>query len=115
MKKIKDFVRFAYSNAYFLGKEMKRNYSVGICTAKGDLSKRWYVWYSYRNPQTGKLERCGTVDTNINQHKTRKARTEALQELQRVIERELEEGLINPYETTQPTPSVATQNTSIVY
>jgi len=70
MKDIKDFVAFAYSNAYFEGRFMKKQYSVGICTAKGDLSKRWYVWYSYRNPQTGKLERQGTVDTNINQPKT---------------------------------------------
>jgi len=45
MKNSKEFVRFAYSNAYFEGRFMKKQYSVGICTAKGDLSKRWYVWY----------------------------------------------------------------------
>ena len=28
-----------------------------IYTAKGDLSKRWYVYFSYRNPSTGKLKR----------------------------------------------------------
>ena len=26
-----------------------------IYTANGDLSKRWYVYFSYRNPETGKL------------------------------------------------------------
>lgn len=28
-----------------------------IYIANGDLSKRWCVYYSYRNPKTGKLER----------------------------------------------------------
>jgi len=118
MKNIKDFMRFAYSNAYYLGKSMKKNYSVGISNAKGDLSKRWYVWYSFRNPQTGKLERQGTIDTNVNTHKTAKGRMRVLLELQRLLERGLEDGIINPYQNTTPnntgfaTPNI-NQNTGI--
>jgi hypothetical protein len=35
----------------------KSNFSVPkIYTAKGDLSKRWYVNFSFRNPETNKKE-----------------------------------------------------------
>ena len=43
----------AYESAYDLS--MKKNYSnPKIYDANGDLSKRWYVYFSYRNPETGK-------------------------------------------------------------
>lgn len=32
-----------------------------IYTAKGDLSKRWYVYFSFRNPETGKLIRMANI------------------------------------------------------
>lgn len=32
-----------------------------------DLSKRWYVYYSYRNPHTGKLERQPNVYDRVNE------------------------------------------------
>jgi hypothetical protein len=28
-----------------------------IYDAKGDLSKRWYVYFYYRNPETGKMKK----------------------------------------------------------
>lgn len=31
-----------------------------------DLSKRWYVYYSYRNPQTGEMKRQPAVYMNVN-------------------------------------------------
>lgn len=38
--------------------KMKPDYSEPkIYTAKGDLKHRWYVYFSYRNPENGKLER----------------------------------------------------------
>ena len=41
-----------------------------IYTANGDITKRWYVYFSYRNPNTGKLERMkniyGKTDRRIN-------------------------------------------------
>jgi len=37
----------------------------------------------FLNPKTEKLKRQGTIDTNINIHKNRKTRMQALQELQR--------------------------------
>ena len=32
-----------------------------IFDANGDLSKRWYVYFSYRNPETGKLKRVKNI------------------------------------------------------
>ena len=98
MVKIKDFIRFAYDSAYFFDIPMK-NYSVGIYDAKGDLTKRWYVWYSVRNPKTGKLERQPTICNNINTHKDYRSRKKALDILRQVIEKGLKEGHINPFIT----------------
>ncbi|SNR62866.1 hypothetical protein SAMN06265371_10788 [Lutibacter agarilyticus] len=46
----------AYDFAYDLS--MKKNFSTPkIYTANGDLKKRWYVYFSFRNPKTGRLKR----------------------------------------------------------
>jgi len=68
MKDSKNFVAFAYSNAYFSGKCMKRNYSVGICTAKGSLSKRWYIRWSFGNSKTAQFQKnyCKTPQSTTN-------------------------------------------------
>lgn len=42
------------------------------------LSKEWYVYYSFRNPQTGKLARQNNIKTGINSLKTKKERHEKL-------------------------------------
>ena len=60
MSNFKQIVKFAYDseydNAYDL--KIKKNYSTPkIYDANGDLSKRWYVYFSFRNPETGKLKR----------------------------------------------------------
>jgi len=39
-----------------------------IYTAKGDLSKRWYGYFSFRNPQKRKLERIANVYGKVNQN-----------------------------------------------
>ncbi|WP_397446923.1 tyrosine-type recombinase/integrase [Polaribacter sp. R77954] len=49
-----------------------------IYIAKGDLSKRWYVYYSYRNPKTGKLERMTNVYGKVNHYKTKEDRISIL-------------------------------------
>lgn len=43
-----------------------------IYTAKGDLSKRWYVYFSFRNPKTGKLERQTNIKGDANKYLTKK-------------------------------------------
>ncbi|MEP2279634.1 hypothetical protein [Maribacter sp.] len=50
----------------------KPNFSVPkIYTAKGDLSKRWYVHFSFRNPKTNKLERMKNIYGKANNYKTK--------------------------------------------
>ncbi|KGK29587.1 site-specific integrase [Cellulophaga sp. E6(2014)] len=50
----------------------KPNFSVPkIYTAKGDLSKRWYVYFSFRNPKTNKLERMKNIYGKANKYKTK--------------------------------------------
>jgi integrase len=49
-----------------------------IYDAKGDLSKRWYLYFSFRNPKTGKLERMANVYGKINHYKTKEARMTVL-------------------------------------
>jgi len=56
MSKFKQFLLNEYGNEYDF--RMKRKYSEPkIYDANGDLSKRWYVYFSFRNPNTNKLER----------------------------------------------------------
>ncbi|WP_372800872.1 hypothetical protein [Lutibacter sp.] len=46
----------AYESAYDLSVKMK--YSIPkIYIANGDLKKRWYVYFSFQNPKTGRLKR----------------------------------------------------------
>ena len=45
-----------------------------IYDADGDLSKRWYIYYSYRHPKTGKLKRMKNIYGKVNRSKTKEAR-----------------------------------------
>jgi integrase len=96
MSKIKDLLTKEYANAYDL--TYKKSYSSPtIYDAKGDLSKRWYVYFSFRNPATDKLERQTPVYSGVNQFKTLKERKEAIKILAKAIETILENGY-NPYD-----------------
>lgn len=55
----------AYANAYDSKSAMKFT-TPKIYTAKGDLSKRWYVYYSFRHPITDKLVRQAPITMDIN-------------------------------------------------
>lgn len=64
-----------------------------------DISKDWYIYYSFRNPKTGLLER----QTNIkrgNRFKSKIKRLEVLKVYRDALEELLEEGF-NPYEMQQ--------------
>lgn len=69
-----------------------------IYDADGDLTKRWYVYFSYRNPKTGKLER---VKKNIygkaNKYKTKEARYSLLSLYKKRLLKLLKEGY-SPFE-----------------
>jgi integrase len=96
MSKIKHLLTKEYANAYDL--TFKKQYSSPtIYDAKGDLSKRWYVYYSFRNPASDKLERQTPIYAGVNQFKTLKERKEAIKILAKAVETILENGF-NPYD-----------------
>ena len=96
MSKIYHLLTKEHENAHVLS--YKKKYSVpSIYDANGDLSKRWYVYFSFRNPATDRLERQTHVYAGVNQFKTLKERKEAIKILAKAIETILENGF-NPYD-----------------
>jgi integrase len=96
MPKIRHLLTKEYANAYDLS--YKKQYSLPkIYDANGDLSKRWYVYYSFRNPATDKLERQTPIYSGVNQFKVLKERKEAIKILAKALETILENGF-NPYD-----------------
>ncbi len=85
----------------------KKNYGkVSIYDAKGNLSARWYIYYSFRNPETGYLERQPNVYMNINDFDTLRERTRAAKIVKESLEKLLQKGF-NPYNENPPTPKNA--------
>lgn len=68
-----------------------------IYNAKGDITKRWYVYFSYRNPKTGKLQRMQNVYGKANNYKTKEDRLFILTVYKRNLLKLLKEGF-NPFE-----------------
>lgn len=67
-----------------------------IFDAKGDLSKRWYVYFSYRHPETGKLKRVKNIYGKANRFKTKEERYAVLNLYKKRLIKLLEEGF-NPF------------------
>jgi len=110
MPKIIDLLSNEYANAYDL--EYKSQYSAPkIYDANGDLSKRWYVYYSFRNPATDKLERQTPIYAGVNKFKNLKERKNAIKILAKAVENILENGF-NPYDEDS-VPVDETKNHSI--
>lgn len=86
----------AYESAYDL--TVKKNYSTPkIYSANGDLSKRWYVYFSFRNPKTNKLKRVTPFYGIANKYKTKEERMEVLIAYRKAILKLLKKGY-NPYQ-----------------
>ncbi len=72
-----NLITFEYESAYDYAYDLsvKKNYSnPKIYSANGDLKKRWYVYFSYRNPKTGKLKRVTTFYGDAHKYKTKEDR-----------------------------------------
>jgi len=101
MPKFNVFLLNEYANAYVL--TAKRNYSEPkIYDANGDLTKRWYVYFSFRNPQTNLLEKQTPIYGGANKFKTKQERYEVLNAYRKQLKKALEEGL-SPYEDNEKT------------
>ncbi|WP_369753292.1 tyrosine-type recombinase/integrase [Flavobacterium sp. WC2409] len=65
-------------------------------TKEEALSKEWYVYFSFRNPQTGKLVRQTNIKTGVNSLKTKKERYAKLETIKDNLLFLLKKGF-NPY------------------
>ena len=99
MSKIIAILTNEHASAHVLS--LKKKYSTpNIYDANGDLSKRWYVYYSFRNPETDKLERQTHIYAGVNKFKTLRERKNAIKILAQAVENILESGY-NPYEVEE--------------
>ncbi|RKS00567.1 site-specific integrase [Flavobacterium sp. 102] len=99
MPKFNVFLLNEYRNAYVL--TAKKNFSEPkIYDANGDLTKRWYVYFSFRNPKTGLLEKQTPIYGNANTFKTKQERYEILNAYRKSLKQALEDGL-SPYDDSE--------------
>lgn len=71
-----------------------------IYDAGGDMSKQWFVFYSYKNPDTGKFQRF-KVFRNINSFTLKGERVEAAKVIRQAMSELLAEGFC-PFELYRP-------------
>lgn len=99
MISINQILTFAYESEYESAYDLaeKQLFSTPkIYTANGDLKKRWYVYFSYRNPKTGKLKRLTPFYGNANTYKTKEGRLQVLTVYRKTLLKLLKQGY-NPY------------------
>ena len=117
MQKTKGNPLRVHSKVHFF----KMNYSIGFYTGGGNidnwhelskdeqnakLKKNWYVWWSYRNPKTNKLERQEpNIKLGINIHKTKSKRLKAMNEIKRELSDLLKSGY-SPYDIPSTEPEL---------
>ncbi len=95
MSKISKLIAIAYENAYDLN--LKKQYSQPmLCDFGGDLDKRWYVYFSFRNPISAKLVRQPGIYTGLHHHKNLRDRRAAAKILIEAISGILKNGY-NPF------------------
>lgn len=96
---LNEFITFEYDLEHDSEHDLlhkKKFTSPKIYSAKGDLSKRWYVYFSFRDPVTGKLKRQKNIYGNANTHKNKEDRLALLSRYRRRLLKLLKEGF-NPY------------------
>ncbi|RSK40400.1 tyrosine-type recombinase/integrase [Mangrovimonas spongiae] len=104
MSLLNDFITFEHGNEHDLEHDSEHDLrkkpqfsSPKIYNAKGDLSKRWYVYFSFRNPKTGKLERMKNIYGIANTYKKKEERLAVLSVYRKRLLLLLKKGY-NPFE-----------------
>lgn len=101
MYNFNDILQSEYVIEYSL--KGKKDYSEPkIYDAGGDLNKRWYVYYSYRDPKTNKLKRQPPIYKGANRFKTKAERYEILMAYKLALKKLLSKGY-SPYENFKVT------------
>ncbi|SNR51094.1 hypothetical protein SAMN06265371_104153 [Lutibacter agarilyticus] len=99
MLKLIELLIFEHRNEHSL--QIKKPYSVPkIYTGNDNLKKRWYVYYYFRNPKTGLLEKMGNIYGNSNHYKTKAESLSILTSLQKNLLNLLKKGY-NPFKENQ--------------
>lgn len=101
MTKFDELLTNEYVNEY-ISMAKKMFSEPKIYDAKGNLSKRWYVYFYYRNPETGKMEKQKPIFKGANRFKTRAERMEVLNTYRRALLKLLKDGF-SPYDTNEQT------------
>lgn len=99
MPDFKDLFTFESENEYESEYDLaiERNYSrPKIYSDNGDLKKRWYVNFSFRNPKTGRIKRQNPFYGIANKYKTKEDRLSVLVTYRKVLLRLLKQGY-DPY------------------
>ena len=95
MSTLQKFLTFEHESEHVLEHDLsnKKIFSAPkIYNANGNLSKRWYVYFSFRNPCTGKLERMQNIYGKTNVYKTKEDRLAILSSYRRNLLQLLKEG-----------------------
>lgn len=99
MPNFNKLITFEYENEYESAYDLtiKRKYSdPKIYSAKGDLKKRWYVYFSFRDPKSGRMKRQTPFYGIANTFKTKEDRLSVLVTYRKVLLRLLKQGY-DPY------------------
>ncbi|TYB78204.1 tyrosine-type recombinase/integrase [Bizionia myxarmorum] len=97
-----------YESEYDL--HLKKNFSAPkIYSANGDLTKRWYIYFSYRDPNSGKLKRQTPVYANANKYKTKEDRLSVLVTYRKALIKLLKKGY-SPYSDNKAVYSSLNEN-----
>ena len=95
MLNFKQIITFAYESEYDNAYDLntKKKFSIPkIYDANGDLSKRWYVYFSYRNPKTGKLKRITPFYGDANKYRSKEDRMQVLTQYRKTLLKFLQQG-----------------------
>lgn len=111
MSKIIQLIENEYKNEYKNIKilPLKLYSKPKVYDAGGDLKKRWYVYFEFRNPDDNKMKRQTPIYSNLQKFKTLTERKLAAKNLCKAISTILENGF-NPYNETDIVDQVKKYN-----
>uniref|UniRef100_UPI00404AA7B1 hypothetical protein n=1 Tax=Flavobacterium sp. TaxID=239 RepID=UPI00404AA7B1 len=89
--------RFSTPKIFTGGVDIRHWNKLSAKEKKEALSKEWFVYYSFRNPKTGKLKRMSNIKGDANKLKSKEERLNYLVSMRDALQFLLEKGF-NPYE-----------------
>ncbi|MCR8668034.1 site-specific integrase [Aestuariibaculum sp. M13] len=104
---LNEFLTFDFKSEHVFAHDLEHDLSKRpqfstpkIYTANGNLNKRWYVYFSFRNPETGKLERMKNIYGIANTYKKKEDRLSVLTVYRKRLIILLKKGY-NPFENNE--------------